>query len=91
MPRRCRPSAGVRPALLLLVAVLDAAMPVPAVLPTGALFKALLVSPADARDVVPVSVVILDVALPAFATPHDAAMPGSAVLLVGGLISAPLA
>ena len=48
MPRRCRSSVGVRHALLLHVALLDAAMPVPVVLLTAALLEALLVSPVDA-------------------------------------------
>ena len=45
MPRHCRSSVGVRHALLPLVALLDAAMPVPVVLLTAALLEALLVSP----------------------------------------------
>ena len=62
--RRCRLLAGVRHALLLIVALLDAVMPMPVVLITDALLAALLVSPVIARDVVLLTVVQLDVVLP---------------------------
>ena len=62
--RRCRLLAGDRHALLLIVALLDAAMPAPVVLVTDALLDALLVSPLIARDVVLLAVVQLDVLLP---------------------------
>ena len=60
MPRRCRTAVGVRHPLLLNVALLDAAMPVPIVLLTAALPEALLVSPAVARGAVLLSVVLPD-------------------------------
>ena len=66
MPRRCRSLVGVRHALLLIVALLDAAMPVPVVLLTDALLEALLVSPVVARDVVLLNAVLLDVVVPTF-------------------------
>ena len=71
MPRRCRTLVGVRHPLLLIVALLDAAMPVPIVLLTAALPEALLVSPVVARDAVLLSVVLLDVVVPTSGGPPE--------------------
>ena len=88
--RRCRLLVGVRHALLLIVALLDAAMPVPVVLITDALLAALLVSPVIARDVVLLTVVQLDVVLPTLIVQRSGALSAPVVLLAAALLGAPL-
>ena len=90
MPRRCRPLVCVRHALLLIVALLDAAMPVPVVLLTDALLETLLVSPVVARDAVLLTVVLLDVVLPTLIVQHSGALSAPVVLLAAALLGAPL-
>ena len=81
---------GVRHALLLIVALLDAAMPVLVALVTVALLDALLVSPVIARDVVLFTVVQLDVVLPTLIVQHSGALSAPVVLLAVALLGAPL-
>ena len=88
--RRCRLFVGVRHALLLIVALLDAVMLVPVVLITDALLAALLVSPVIARDVVLLTVVQLDVVLPTLIVQNSGALSAPVVLLAAALLGAPL-
>ena len=90
MPRRCRSPVGARHPPLLIVALLDAAMPVPIVLLTAALPEALLVSPAVARGVVLLTVVQLDVVLPTLIVQHSGALSAPVVPLAAALLGAPL-
>ena len=82
---------GVRHALLLIVAPLDATMPVPVVLLTATLIGALLVSLMVARDAVLLSVMLLDVVVPAFTVQHNAVTTVPAVLVAGALLGTTLA
>ena len=82
---------GVCHTRLLIVAQLDATMPVPVVLSTATLIGALLVSLMVARDAVLLSVVLLDVVVPAFTVQHTAATTVPVVLLACALLGAPLA
>ena len=82
---------GVRHVLLLIVAPLDAKVPVPVVLFTATLIGALLVSLMVARDAVLLSVMLLDVVVPAFTVQHNAVTTVPVVLLAGALLGTPLA
>ena len=81
---------GARHPLLLNVALLDAAMPAPIVLPTAALPEALLVSPAVARGAVLLSVMPPDAVVQAFTLQHNAPTTVPVAPLAGALLRAPL-
>ena len=76
--------------LLLIVAPLDAMVPVPVVLFTATLIGALLASLMVARGAVLLSVMLLDVLVPAFTVQHNAVTTVPVVLLAGALLGAPL-
>ena len=77
--------------LLLIVAPLDAKVPVPVVLFTATLIGALLVSLMVARDAVLLSVMLLDIVVPAFPVEHNVVTTVPAVPLAGALLGTPLA